>query len=77
MSNSKQAKIENGIAIPTSRGDSRLPFMKLRVLQSFLVPDDIGNHAAHSSVYYWNHRLKKKKFICRKTAEGTRIWRIK
>ena len=79
MNKSGQVKIESGVAIPISRGDSRLPFLKLKVGQSFLFPGDVQNHNAHSATTYWNkHKATEgKKFICRKTAEGMRAWRIK
>lgn len=72
-------KIEKGVPITRRRhgkgGESKYPFEKLEIGDSFLLTNKTTNAFA-ASVTYWSRRLKRK-FISRKVEGGVRVWRIK
>lgn len=68
-------KIERGIPIPTPRGRALYPFEKLKVGDSFFVPNRTP-HSMHGSVRY--AQVKRGiKLLMRTEGNGTRIWRVK
>lgn len=77
--NNEEIKIESGIPIPEShahhKGQSKYPFSKLQVGESFLFPDHVNRTNAESAKSR-KGRLLNRKFVVRKTEDGLRCWRV-
>jgi len=63
-------KIESGIPLP-----ERYPFAKMKVGDSFLIPESVSRHAAAVAALRYG-AANGKKFTTRKTPEGYRCWRV-
>ncbi len=74
-------KIEEGIPVPYfGRVDGeKYPFKKMKVGDSFLIPETINHLNVRYGFYSFRQRnnLKDRKFVIRKTNEGYRCWRVK
>jgi hypothetical protein len=68
-----KVKIDKGIPIPRGKGKfSIYPWHAIEVSDSFLL-NSVGASGLASLA---SKRYAPKKFICRKTPEGIRVWRI-
>lgn len=72
-----EIKIDKNISIPKPRtgGNVKWPFDKMEIGDSFLAIQKTFSSASALAVAA-GYRLNRK-FSCRKTEEGIRIWRIK
>ena len=75
-------KIEKDIPIPKIRSNSKYPFDRMEVGDSFLVEMESYSLSKHSSIsscaISWAIRNNKDaKFSCRRVKNGIRLWRIK
>jgi len=67
-------KIEKGIPFKSNEND--LPFEKMKVGDSFLVPNNILYTTVRVRANQYS-KNKKTKFSVKKTPDGYRCWRIK
>ena len=68
-------KISKAIPIPPRKKD-QYPWEQLEVGDSFM-PRSPSRNSAYNVAKYSSLRLAPKKFECRMTAQGPRIWRTK
>ncbi len=68
--------IEQGVPIPPPKGGAGM-FAAMRLMKvgdSFLIPSEVKSPATVAGAA--NAKLRGKHFTSRKTAEGTRVWRV-
>ena len=72
-------KVEKGVEMPKRKRESKYPWAKLKVGDSFYVESaNVTSNGMYSCVSTYNKKVKKPiKISVRKEGEGIRVWRIK
>ena len=68
-----EVKIDKNVPVPSR---SKWPFAEMGIGDSFLVPGDLDARYQLSMAGNASRQFKPKRFVCRSTPEGVRIWRV-